>query len=1088
MAKQLTLEQQKILESDKKKLVVSASAGSGKTFVLIEVLINLICNKNVPISKLLVLTFTKAAANEMRTRLYKAVLEQKPSEFLLSQLDEIIVSDICTIDSFCEKIIKRNVSKLQIDENFNILDEKASARLKLKAFNKTFNEFFQKDKLAFENIYFAFKRNKDEIFSFVLHVNNYLDSLTEDEREKILSNDFPSALAENYLLSLINSLSQCGLKKLDDAGNIPPEWEDYRNDLKSTFKMQDDFYQACNYYNQKNLPKLKRNKIDDEKKQLFVQARDNLAKIQEMTLYYKDISAGEIALIRQNQLKNDLSQFLKDFIECYYNEKAKVDGLDFADLEKYMGQLLKDSSLLKSLQEKYSYIFIDEYQDTNALQEGLIKPLAKYGNFVAVGDPKQGIYGFRNASMEIMNRDIEEFEIDSDADALFLTGNFRSNGKILDFINQIFEKLMTKESVNIDYKNTSRLQGLINFEKTDLPSVIVDIAVEDPVKKEAENKIYSVRDDPHSYEEKNVLEIKDIAYRIDEALNSEIYDAKLGRKRRVFPQDIALIFRSRSRLMRECVKFLQENGYSVIANIKDDFSDDSQVQVILSLLKLTLNLKDDIALASLMSSYFGNFSFDEIILFKGNSEKKFHENVLASEDRKVKDFLQMIEDFAFDVQVLGLKSALKKFFDEKNYDLYLNSLPDKLSKKNNISQLLSLAEEFDDTTSLINFIESGQGNNQTEQSSENAITVTTIHATKGLEFPIVILAGAGEALNKVYNKPFVVDSKFGIGNYVYDYRNSLRWPSPEFIADQHIRRQKEKESELMIFYVALTRAQNCLMIIGSKNNKNLYDDEKDNYLSFIFRALGKNFIKDNKISDYSFNIITQIDFCKSQKNIEVLSETRLKDYQKILSYIDFQYKGWEYCKINYKNSVTGILSLEEEKLMTPSSSISRSNAIERGLAYHEALKILDFSKISTLAQLDLQIDSKRDCFTNGYLDLIDKNILLKNILLLKNICGERHLCKEREFIMSISLRELFGYDSDNEVIVQGIVDLFSIDDGGVLVDYKYTSVEDDSVLVSRYFDQLKLYSKAIEKAYKIVPSKIYILSIKNAHLIEIKLK
>ena len=216
MAKQLTLEQQKILESDKKKLVVSASAGSGKTFVLIEVLINLICNKNVPISKLLVLTFTKAAANEMRTRLYKAVLEQKPSEFLLSQLDEIIVSDICTIDSFCEKIIKRNVSKLQIDENFNILDEKASARLKLKAFNKTFNEFFQKDKLAFENIYFAFKRNKDEIFSFVLHVNNYLDSLTEDEREKILSNDFPSALAENYLLSLINSLSQCGLKKLDD--------------------------------------------------------------------------------------------------------------------------------------------------------------------------------------------------------------------------------------------------------------------------------------------------------------------------------------------------------------------------------------------------------------------------------------------------------------------------------------------------------------------------------------------------------------------------------------------------------------------------------------------------------------------------------------------------------------------------------------------------------------------------------------------------------------------------------------------------------------------------------------------------------
>lgn len=1091
MKTELTEEQKKILENDKKNLVVSASAGSGKTFVLIELLIKLVCEKKVPLSKILVLTFTKAAANEMRSRLFKALLKQKPSNFIIEMLDEISISDISTIDSFCEKLIKRNISKLSIDENFKVLDERASEELKLKAFLKTYDEMSQTDQEIFNDIYFSFKKNKEQIYQCLNSLLSFTDSLTSGERQRIYSDENLAIKAEEYLLSLIKRYQQKGLELLQSIGQIEGAWQDFKIELEELLSFEGgDFWSCCDYYNRHSSPMLRRNKIDAAIKERFVKARGYLDKIGELCGNYIDIDNRQIENLRENKLGKNILSMLCKFSQNYNILKEKKDVLDFADLEKLTATLLTDPNILNSLQQKYNYIFIDEYQDTNTLQEGLLKLIAKDGNFVAVGDPKQGIYGFRNASMEIMNRDIANFTQNEDADALFLTGNFRSNKKILNFINEIFSVLMTHESAQNDYKNTSMLKGLVQFEQTSMPAVTIDICCNTSIEESELAPLYSVKEDPLALNSKNIVEIKDIAYRIDEALNSEIYDIKQGEKRKVTESDIALLFRSRSPLMRDCVKYLQEKGYNILANVKESLLDDSQILVILSLLKLTINIKDDISLASVMSSYLGGFTLDELTQFKGGITKNFYQIVLESESNKVKDFLKMIEDFTLDCQILGLKRALKKLFNEKNYDVYINSLADSNSKKNNFDQLFKIiANGYDQNIpALIDYLENVEISSSSNPTSENAIIVTTIHATKGLEYPIVILAGGGESLSRVYNKSYIIDKEYGIGTYLYDFSNNTKLVSPIFLAGKEHRKRKERESELMIFYVALTRAQNALIIIGSKTEKDLFDSEKDNYLSMIFKALGGQFASkfdDNFVEeDYSFNIVRDVLF--DEKNSQNKGQLQLHDHQKILDYIDYNYPSKEFCKIDYKNSVTGILNLDEEHInsLTQKSS-SNSLAIEEGLAYHEALKILDFDKINTAQDLKDEIERRENLFTEGYLNLIDYQLLLKNILLLKKVCQNKRIIKEQEFIMSISLKELFNIQSENEVIVQGIVDLFSLD-GEILIDYKFTSVTDEKILIKRYKEQLKLYQLAIKKAIGCQPSKIYILSLKNASLIEIK--
>lgn len=1129
-SKALTPEQESVVESKKRRLVVSASAGSGKTFVVVEKLIKLICEENVPVSRLLVLTFTKAAANELKSRLYSEILTKPSSPFLTQQIDDILISDVSTIDAFCEKIIKRNVNKLSLPQNFVVLDEKSVSSLKHSAFKRAFESYSLNKAEDFEEIYFAFKRNDEALEECCLSIQSFFDSDCDGEAlfEQFKNNikTFHEKACKKILedmkfsIQRAKSLLNEALLGAEMIGeNLAKGHVQFAENMKAFLEV--DFgaglFDFARSLAKKSLPALSTAKCDGQVKKKFALSKEEASVAFDMAKLLQNISPEIEREAEKGSLTLKLLEFYKQYESEYRSLKEKRSALDFADLENFARHLLKDDEIKQSLQNRYDYIIIDEYQDTNRLQEALLKPIAEGGFFIAVGDVKQGIYGFRNASKEIMSQDIEEFSRRSDGDALFLRGNFRTDASILNFVNKIFEKLMTKESVGIDYKGTSMLEAKNEFLSNSLPSVRVDVVSkpEDEEKEEGKvwEEVYSVKDDEVCQNLKFREEVLTIASRIEEVLQEKIYSPKTKEYRAVEQGDIALLFRNRSQLMQECVKFLQEKGFSVSADVKENLLEDGQIATIASLIKLSINANDDIALASVMTSTFGGFSLEELAnLRENNSEGSFYEIVASCEEEKTKTFFDMIERFKFDLQCFGIIKALERLFAKVGYMDYIQSLPDSALKRNRINKLFVLIREGDldfSPQGLISQLENAKKESPSATDGGNSITVTTIHATKGLEYPIVFICGCGENLNKAYNKNYIITKEYGLANHLYSFGGNLRLPSPAFLAGKKDKKSREFIDEIMLFYVAMTRAQNHLYLIGSANEKDFSfaNIEKQNtYLKMIFFALGEAFtsqlfqqdlIKADKLA---FSVVSEFED-KPTAQVYAQIEEKTEDGEVLENYYSFSYPNKKFSKVSYKNSVTGVSKLnheEEEYFAQPifenesteedlALKEKRDRAIEIGNSYHEALKLIDFDAVENMTQLEEELKRKKRFLSENCINNIDKVVLLKNILLIKSTIGDADVYKEKEFIMQSDPVEIGieGSVEENSLVVQGIVDLFAIGEKLILIDYKYTSIKNESDLILRYKGQLDLYKLALEKALGRKVDEVYLLSLKEAKLIKI---
>lgn len=1143
--KKLTDEQQMVIDSKRKNLVVSASAGSGKTFVVVEKLIKLICEEKVPLSRLLVLTFTKAAANELKSRLFNEILNQPSSPFLIEQLDEVMVSDISTIDAFCEKVIKRNINKLSLPQNFVILDEKASKKLKNTAFKRAFEYFSSQKSEVFDEIYFAFKRNEDGLYECVNNIQSFFDSLSNSDEmvEKFSSNlalfheKACQRLKENFEKAFKNTskmLNEALLEANMIGEKLASGHIKFVEALESFVDVDfsKDLFTLCKEIASKTMPAISSSKSAVKAK--FAKAKEEAKAVYDTAKEIYLATDEMIESAKNGVLSGKLMQFYSYYANQYKLLKEKRWALDFADLEKYAQLLIQDDEVKRSLQERYDYIIIDEYQDTNRLQESILKPIAEGGFFIAVGDIKQGIYGFRNASKEIMSEDIEKFSTSEDGEALFLRGNFRTDARILTFVNSIFEKLMTISSVGIDYKKTSVLEGLSKFQPNNLPAVCVDVVFHpkaEKSKKEDEDKnaiweeIYSVQEDELGENYKYKDEILTIAHRIEQALESQIYLPKQKIFRKVEMGDIALLFRGRSKLMEECVAFLQEKGFSVNADIKENLIEDGAVALLVSLLKIAINPNDDIPLASVMNSPFGDFTLQELgDIRKLNSDGYFYEivnNLSKSEEKtplniKINAFFENINKFKFDLDVFGIVKAFEKIFNKTSFMEYIAGMDDGGLKRIHINKLFAFIRSANldrNPQEVVSQLENSDKDEKAISDGGNAITVTTIHATKGLEYPIVIICGGGENLNKVYNKQFIANKEFGLGTFLYDYQKNLRLPSPVFLAGKDALKERERVDELMLFYVAMTRPQNHLYIIGSLSENDLKALDKQNtYLKQILFALGENFVANLFESgqivtqNVVFNVITEV-VEQEEQNFEKqlkIEEISSKFAQEIEKYNNFEYKNKHLCKFSYKNSVTGAMKLveneygigevlfsehdsEKEIIESQQQKEAREKAVEEGNSYHEALKLIDFEKVCDLNSLEIELNSIKSFMTEGYFENIDLDLLYKNIFILKMLTKNSKTFKEREFIMESTPQEITnGGEKGESIIVQGIIDLFAVGEKIVLVDYKYTSLKDEEKLINRYGGQIRLYAIALEKAFEGKDIEKYLLSLKEGKLIKIQ--
>ncbi len=1107
-----TKEQLSVLNNDKKNLIVSASAGSGKTFVVIKYLTNLIIEKKIPVKRLLVLTFTRAAAGEMRERLNKALIKQTADSFLLEQIDDLSISDICTIDAFCEKLVKQNLDRLDIDEGFRVMED--ASQLKTDAFENAITEFEKIEPEALQEIYYSFRKNKKVIFDTLLDIDAYFSAVrnAEDKIDYYINNQpqlFENALELlNKNLIVVLSQMEKEIDTIEGQVTSQPKYVEFCKSLKVllAFNKSDNFADNIKTLNRISLPNIPvvRGEGRDEGladlvkviRTKFKNVLDDYSKFQFSQEMFAKQQGGSLAVA--------LLKLYQIFNKCYLSLKRKLDVVDFVDIENFALSLMQDENILLAMQEKYDYIFVDEYQDTNRIQEAIIKPITAKGHFVAVGDPKQGIYGFRNATMEIMQQDVADFSAQQDGGVAYLRSNFRSDNRLLSFINRIFEKVMTTESVGIDYSATSLLRGEMPFEKMALPSVRVDIVDCEDEEERCEKQIYSVKDDKLWLAEKNTHEVETIIARIDELLVSQIYDEKNDRFRKVEFDDIAILLRNRGSLMSDLALALAKRGYPVLSDEKRLEVEEPEVQMLINLCKLLLNKDDDVALVSVMSSYLGGFTLDDLALLrlKYPEEKGFYAIVnQEQENPQVQEFLNMLKTLFLQAEVNGLYYALNDLFAKKNYFAYLkyNGI-NKLMQVNNFLQDIKQNDfDFNIAEVVSYFTEVGGKKRNTNVSGSGSIKLMTIHASKGLEYPIVILAGAGQKLEKPNTKSYLINSEFGLGTYIFDEKTNTKFTSPVIEVIKKQNHKKDMIDEIMIFYVALTRAKNHLYIVGQENINNLILSESfnvldaKNYLSLIGFAFGKEFVTSLlsqgtiTAGDWQFNHVTEvreISYTKPENTLTGKSDEKV--INALNDYFNFNYYNKHLCKINLKNTVTGLNSQNKEEFYEKIvlDETEGANFIEQGNAYHEALKLINFEKVFDMESLEQELTLHFHEFTEGYLELIDKNILLKNILLIKNTVKNSTIYKEKQFVMSASLKEIIGENSEDEVLVQGVVDMFAIGEKNILIDYKFTQEKNPKKILNKYSKQLDLYTLAIEKGFNIKIDKKYILSLKNAELIE----
>lgn len=1090
-------EQDKVLENDKKNMLVSASAGSGKTYVMIKYITKLICENKVPVNNLLILTFTKAAASEMKERLQKKLKEFGHDEYIVDQLDAMSTANISTIHSFCEKSIKKYANLLGINNNFSVADESVSQSLKQAAFEKAFKKFNVEHLEEHNHLMSAYKNDKQKIKHILFEIETLANAVAEkDEFLQKITNQSEECFfkAEKYILENTKKILNHILEQIETL---------HIKDFEKTVKLQmyeilnSNNLQEMSFYIEKfSFPMLPKRKIvGDDVIFYLTKIKNQTKKLFEKILLLNLQSAENIDL----QKSAILEKLLLTLYQIYQQEenrlKLQQNYLDFNDLEKYMKVLSEKENLFSDIQ----YVFVDEYQDTNKIQERIVKNITKNSNFVAVGDVKQGIYGFRLASCEIFLKDLQDFTNESNSSVRFLKSNFRSSQKVLDFVNDIFSVCMTKDISGVDYCNDSMLEGKSEFVDEGCKAVQIDLICKDKKHEKDLPIVYSVIQDSVTKDDSNEKILHAIKSRINEVMNSQIsVDGKL---RKCKYSDIAVLSRKRNQLFNDVEDFLQSSGIPVLSNSRNVLLDELEIKVLLNYLKIALNLDDDIALLSVLLSSIGKFDLEEIAIEKLNAQLSLSEVVKINKNGKFNTFLAHLQCFRKDIAVVGIRKAFLNLFNKVDYKAYINSQKNQHKLNNFVDRFLSEIEngEFEyDLPGLINFFQTVDISVSSQSDAfEDAVLLTTIHNSKGLEYPIVFLIGCDQSLKKTKPKPDVaLNEEFGLAIKYFDEENNKEIDTVKMRAVKDKEDAKDFVEELMIFYVALTRAKNRLYLFGffddnSLKTTSLYDC--DSYFDLFFfshnhiaKALeNEDFYQDDSLSICKIDeiVLEEENHCENF-SIEEISENMMK---KVEDYLNFVYKFDDRINFKLKESVTSLSQKDNENALQRYSNENfqfNNNLIEIGNAYHLALKTLDFEKIFNIDDLKYEIKQNNAVFCD-ILEYLNLEVLLKNLLLIKNITKNCQIFKEKTFIMKEKLCNLLeNCQFDDEIMIQGIVDLFAIrEDKIILIDYKYSSSQSEQYLKEKYKNQLKLYKMALENAFEKKVDEIYLLSLKNNKLI-----
>lgn len=1132
-----TSDQKAAIEHRNANLLVSAAAGSGKTAVLVERIIQMILMGETSVDRLLVVTYTNAAAGEMRARIEAALSGAIESQgvdktHLHDQIKKLSRSNIKTFHSFCLDVIRNNFQKIDVDPNFRMINDSERTLLMKDALEDTLESAYEKETPAFTHLINAYSSNRDDLkirqmimqtHQFILSQPSPMDYLRT--LSDVYNNPDSSMRAnwESILLASFLTTLESGHAYIEEAMNIchlPGGPTPYLPTLASDYEAISRLIEAChdgletleNAVSQlkfdriASIKKAEKEQYDPELiEDVKDHIRDKVIKKQivgsiKQFFDYKSLARyrSELSAIKPHVIT--LCELTEEFDRLYAQMKREKNLMDFSDLEHFAIQILKDDVVNKVYRDKFDYIFVDEYQDSSAIQEAIVNSIHRTNNVFMVGDVKQSIYKFRLADPELFIAKYKSFARYADDPLatnirIDLKSNFRTRKFILDQVNLLFEAIMSENLGDVSYDEDAKLYGQMVFEENDLQSVEVNVLTKKSMEDTDEHLEQLATEE---------LEARTIARRIRELIGTPLYFPKEKTTKPCVYKDIVILLRSVKSWTPVFEQVFMEEGIPLYADSQSGYFDALEIKIMMSLLKIIDNPLHDLPMLSVLRSPMVGLSVEALAEIKiKTSETTFYydrckqfitlENVDLDTKQTLSTFLKKLSNWQWYASYMALDELIWKIIHETGFGDYVLAMPGGIARYANLQLLIDRAVDLKDSklfslTHFIYFIDqmienrNDMGVASSISEEEDVVRLMSIHKSKGLEFPVVILAGMGRKFNLMDTYgDLILHKEIGIGMTYVDL--DLRTKSktlPQFVLKEKMKHETLSE-EMRVLYVALTRPVDRLIVYGTVNDGLKKRRQWSRPLN-PFAMVNATCFMDWVMPVWSQSTEITVRYVEPNQQVELeheaneRSENYLNAWRDILKNakdqsidpeIDKRLKfemplpseGYKPIKISVSDlkSHTGmpIELVELPEFLKDEVSL---NAAARGTEYHKVLEHLDFHENYTQENLSLFIE-KMELANLLQADAHKRINCDKIMAFLSSELGIRIKASKAYF------RETPFVLKEQAQLVQGVIDLyFEEEDGFVIVDYKTDKPRGQSVveMAEKYRFQLDYYAKAIE--------------------------
>lgn len=1143
-----TSEQNNAICARNRNVLVSAAAGSGKTAVLVERVIRLITDKDNPVDvdRLLVVTFTNAAAQEMKARisssLEKIIKNDPHNNNALRQMSLLPGAKICTIDAFCLNLVKDNFFKLGINQDFSLIDESEASMIAENALNTVLEQFFDNKDKEFLSLVELLSSPKDDksLISAIKKLHSYIyaqpfpikwiNEMVEFYNPTI---DLENSVWYKPLLNQLKDGLYCGKKTIESCFDLldPSDelFDGYTNTLNDDLKVYDYLISSLD-------------KGWDE----IISAFGNIsfgriafkrgytspvkADITAKRKIYKDTIIGDLKGLfcaSSDDYKSDmeslypvlkkLCQIVELFDKEYLSLKHERNGYTFSDVEHFAinlltsidenGEVIK-SQLAKDLEDGFYEILVDEYQDTNEAQDMLFKMLSNNHNRFMVGDVKQSIYRFRLAMPFIFtskkNRYEEYKEENEFTDSkIILDKNFRSKRQICEYVNYVFSKFMTEKTGELDYDKSEYLNYGADYNNDEVESAQIKILTGTKGKDFDKNEaIYIAKTIKKKVESGELIKNKNAKGEDDQYRSIEY-------------GDFAILLRSTKSHINQYNEVLTSFGIPVICDNSTNLFDNNEIKIILSLLKVIDNPMQDIPLLAVMMSPLYGFTAEEMAQIKLENttfSSNLYTSVVNSNSEKVKRFLDEIESFSKIVVTMSVSSFIRYVCDYKSIYAFANALGNGEQRCRNINKFIEFANTFDASdnvglTSFMRYVDNvamsdrGIESASLNATAENAVSIMSVHHSKGLEFPVVILAGASKKYNtQDLSDKMLLNSFMGIGVKIHNEELLYQCNTIPYTVIKSLNKNALISENLRVLYVAMTRAKEQFISFITVDN---LDSKIDGLAGKISDGSIDPFLCQSISSDGDILLMSALlhqNGTNLRKLTEVDIKTRVADYPlniEIIDSVNDIEETEEEIKVSPNDDVVSAISeklsyrYENDNLSVipakrTASSLDESiknldffasskpafmneNGLtpgEKGTAMHTFMQFCDYKNSKTDVKLEIARLLDTGFLTQKQADCLDIDALNKlfNSEFAERMFKSDRIYREIKVSSFVSANEIENTNSNEKILIQGIADCVFEENGKlVLVDYKTDRVKSDGQLLDMYKNQISFYAKAVSK-------------------------